>query len=146
VILVHPYRPHPSARLTIAVGVALAATYLGGRWVLGEVSWPLVAFVLLAWAATGGAWIRGLLRAQQVLELYVGAHELVMVWSRNGRERRRRRVSLAQVRDTEPSVGQVKVVTDDGHWWLPMEAHSAEAVDWMVEHLREAGRGARKRA
>jgi len=146
VIVVHPYRPHPSASLTIAAGVSLALAFLAARWLVGSTSWWLVAALLTAWAATAGAWVRGMLRAQEVLELYVGDHELELVWSRAGAELRRRRLPLTSIRDTVPSVGQVRIDDADGGWWLPMEAHSAEAVDWMVEHLREAGRAARKRA
>jgi len=146
VILVHPYRPHPSASLAIGAGVGLALVFLGLRWAVGDVAWWLVALLVGGWGGTGALWVRGMLRAQQVLELYVGAYELELVWSRHGQELRRERRPLADVLGTAPSVGQVRVQDATGDWWLPMEAHSAEAVDWMVEHLREAGRSARKRA
>jgi len=85
-------------------------------------------------------------RRQEVLEVYVGKRSLELVYSRSGAVLRRDTLELVRLEDAEPRRGGVVLHLDDGAIrWLPMGMHSEEAVGWMVEHLRGAGLGARRR-
>jgi len=147
VIQVRPYRARPRAATVIGIGVASLLVWGIARPAMGPTERGLVGAVVVAlWVAAGLAWWWGTRRAHQRLEVYVGDHRLALVWSHEGEEQRRQEVDLTTVRETVARAAGVEVFTDGASWLLPMEGHTDEAIAWMVEHLREAGRGARKRA
>jgi hypothetical protein len=147
VVQITPYAPRPSARATIAASLAGLGSWALARSLLPASTAWVGASLALAWVTLASlAWWLGRRRARQRLELYVGDHRCALVWSTDGVETGRQERDLTEVLDTEARPGRVAVKGPAGTWVLPMEGHSDEAVAWMVEHLREAGRGARKRS
>jgi hypothetical protein len=85
-------------------------------------------------------------RGQQVLEVYVGKRFLELVYSRGGETVARQTVELVRLEDAQKDASSVQLLLEDGvPVPVPMARHSDEARGWMVEHLRGAGIGARRR-
>jgi hypothetical protein len=103
-----------------------------------------VLAVLLGGVAAWG--VRSVRRGAEVLEVYVGKRVLHLVWSRNGAVVREEEILLLQLEDAQPAAAGVTLLVEArAPLLLPMAKHSDEARGWMVEHLRGAGLGARRR-
>lgn len=148
VVQLTPYRARPDARTVMATSAALALAWGVARATTeGPVASAASALFLLALGALIAAWWRGRRRAARCLEVYVGRRDVELVESLDGRELSRARHALAPIVDTERGPEGVVAVRDDGsRWHLPMGGSCDEARAWMVEHLRESARDARKRA
>ncbi len=148
VIRVFPYAPsRPWPELVGSVG---ALVLWGGlRVALPDLLWVrggLGLGALLLLVTLGARALRGLRRGQEVLEVYVGKRHLELVFSRDGEALRRETLELVRLEDAESGDGEVTLLVEGGEpIQLPMQRHSDEARGWMVEHMRGAGLGARRR-
>jgi hypothetical protein len=146
VIRVFPNAPMPSGwgllgSVLLVVGwFALRGALPPG---LQGVSVAVLAVLLGGVAAWG---VRSVRRGAEVLEVYVGKRVLHLVWSRNGAVVREEEILLLQLEDAQPAAAGVTLLVEArAPLLLPMAKHSDEARGWMVEHLRGAGLGARRR-
>ncbi len=110
------------------------------------VPWLLHAVLLVVLGVLAARTLASVRRGQQVLEVYVGKRFLELVYSRGGETVARETVELMGLEDAEVEAGAVRLLLEDHPALrLPMARHSDEARGWMVEHLRGAGLGARRR-
>jgi len=102
--------------------------------------------MLVALAVLAARAYRAMRLGQEVLEVYVGKRFLELVSSRGGEEVRRMSLELVRLEDAVAEPDAVRLLVEEGDpVEVPMALHSDEARGWMVEHLRGAGLGARRR-
>ncbi len=143
-----PSRPWPEA--LASVGLVLVWAGLRSAWASGGESLLVPALLhaglLLGLAVLGARAYRAMRLGQEVLEVYVGKRFLELVTSRGGEEVHRSSLELVRLEDAVAEPRSVRLLVEEGDpIRVPMALHSDEARGWMVEHLRGAGLGARRR-
>lgn len=152
-VRVFPFAPAPPwPALLATVGAVLVWGGLRSGWATaGSPGGPLVPWLLHAvlLGVLGVLALRtwtSVRRGQQVLEVYVGKRFLELVYSRGGETVATETVELVRLEDAERGASSVRLLLEgEPAKQLPMARHSDEARGWMVEHLRGAGLGARRR-
>jgi len=148
VIRVFPYAPRrPWPELLASLGGIVAWAAL--RMALPASPWIALGLAAALLLLLGGLGARAFVatgRGREVLEVYVGKRHLQLVYSVGGEEVRRQSLELVRLEDAVVGPGGITLLVEGGDpIELPMQRHSEEARGWMVEHLRGAGLGARRR-
>lgn len=141
-----PARPWPEAVASIGVVLVwagLRSAWAGGGWMIPAL---LHGGLVVGLAVLAARAYRAMRLGQEVLEVYVGKRFLELVSSRGGEEVRRTSLELVRLEDAVAERRAVRLLVEGGEpVAVPMALHSDEARGWMVEHLRGAGLGARRR-